>query len=113
MDFGKRLDDLIEHGGTTKKEVAKALDIAPNTLSGYIKNKRQPDLNTLIKIANYFNITTDYLLEHFTNDSSASENKLPAAQKKLNQIVSAMDAEHIELLALIASSMDKFDIRQK
>ena len=38
------------------------LHIASTTLSGYINNHREPDFSTLIRMAHYFDVSTDYLL---------------------------------------------------
>ena len=61
MDFGHRLYSLLEENGITQKELADSLNLSPSTLNGYIKNRRRPDASTLIRLASYFNTTTDYL----------------------------------------------------
>lgn len=61
--FGDKLKAVLSENKTTQKELAKKLNIAPTTLNGYISNKRQPDLETVKKIALSLGVTTDYLLE--------------------------------------------------
>lgn len=61
MDIGHRLRTLIEEKGITQKELADSLNISTPTLSGYLKNRRKPDAETLIYLASYFNTTTDYI----------------------------------------------------
>lgn len=46
----------------TQNEIAKALGITQRTYSNYEAGNRQPDQDTLIKIADYFNVSVDYLL---------------------------------------------------
>ena len=48
----------------TQKEVANAVGITQFTYSNYETGKTQPDFETIIKLANYFNTTTDNLLGH-------------------------------------------------
>lgn len=60
--IGKRLRKLRENKGITQKELGKAIAIGNVTLSQYESNTRTPDIDTLMKIANYFGVTTDYLL---------------------------------------------------
>ncbi len=43
-------------------DVCKALNIAQNTYSQYESGKREPDNKTLTKIADYFNVSVDYIL---------------------------------------------------
>lgn len=62
MSIGERLTKLRENKGYMQKEVADKLGIAPNTLSGYERDLRNPDSNTLIKLANYYNVSVDFLL---------------------------------------------------
>ena len=45
-----------------KKEIAKILKLSQNQIYYYIKGTAQPSIETLIEIANYFNVTIDYLV---------------------------------------------------
>jgi len=64
MLFGDKLLQLLDEREITQKGFAAALNIAPTTLNGYIKNKRQPDLELIKRIASILNVTTDYLLDY-------------------------------------------------
>lgn len=64
MDLGKQIDYLLDEHEISRKQAAKDLGIAPSTLSSYITNKRQPDLNMLVRIAEYFGTSVDFLLEY-------------------------------------------------
>ncbi|MBR4212127.1 MAG: helix-turn-helix transcriptional regulator, partial [Oscillibacter sp.] len=48
--------------GLSQKDFAAIVNIAPNTLSQYETGKREPDLKTLSKLADYFGVSVDYLL---------------------------------------------------
>ena len=61
MDFARRLKALIKEGDKLQKEIAKDLNIPETTFSGYVRGKSRPDIETLVKIAEYFNVNTDYL----------------------------------------------------
>ncbi|GCL71752.1 XRE family transcriptional regulator [Paenibacillus naphthalenovorans] len=60
--FSERLSKLREKSGLTQKELANRLGIARTTYSGYESGKREPDHQTLQKIADFFDVSTDYLL---------------------------------------------------
>ena len=64
MKFGEILKELLEQQDITQKHLAKSLDMSPSALSNYIQGNREPDYNTLIRIADYFHVSTDYLLDH-------------------------------------------------
>lgn len=67
--LGKRIAKLRRNKNLTQEGLAKELDITRSSLSQYEVNKRQPDYDTLKKIAKYFNVSIDYLLtgNEFTN----------------------------------------------
>lgn len=58
----KRLKMLREKHGYLQKFVADKLGIRSNTLSGYETGTRSPDPEMLVKLAELYNVTTDYLL---------------------------------------------------
>lgn len=62
MTFGKRLKDLMEERNITQRQLSKELNIAASTINGYANDYREPDFYTLIALANYFDVSTDYLL---------------------------------------------------
>lgn len=66
MSFGENLRSLIEERDMTQKELAMQLNIAPSTMGSYVQNTREPDFATLKLLANYFDVSIDYLLDNFT-----------------------------------------------
>jgi len=48
--------------GLTQQELAKHLGISPVTISGYENGHREPTIEMLERIADYFDVTVDYLL---------------------------------------------------
>ena len=53
----------IEHCGKKKSEIARALGIAPSTLSQYCSGRAQPTLATLSKLCNIMGVSADEILE--------------------------------------------------
>ena len=64
MKFGDILRELLEQNNMSQKEFAHILNITPAALGNYIHNTREPDYNILLRIADYFKVSTDYLLNH-------------------------------------------------
>ena len=56
------LKALREESGESMSEAADALNIAKSTYASYEYGKREPNIEMLTKIANHYNVTTDYLL---------------------------------------------------
>ena len=57
-----RLKDLREDSDLKQKEIAEFLHVKQNTYSQYENGQRQLPIDVLIKLAKYYNVTTDYLL---------------------------------------------------
>ena len=60
--FAKRLKDLREEKDVTQKVVADYLGISDRGYGYYESGERFPPQNILVKIADYFNVSIDYLL---------------------------------------------------
>lgn len=59
---GDRLKFLRKKKGLTQLSLAKKLDKAMSTISGYEINNAEPDTDTVVEIAKILGTTTDYLL---------------------------------------------------
>lgn len=64
MNFGDGLRSLLEESDITQKQLATDLNIAPSTIGGYVQNSSEPDFETLKRLAKYFDVSTDYLLDY-------------------------------------------------
>ena len=62
MSFGERLAFLRDGKLLTQNELAQLTKISRSRLSLYEINKREPDLETIKQLADFFEVTTDYLL---------------------------------------------------
>lgn len=60
--FSDRLVKLREKTGKKRQEVADEIGISRASLEYYEKGKRKPDIEILAVLANYFNVSSDYLL---------------------------------------------------
>lgn len=76
MNLGKNLRKLLEQYAITQKELAHKLDITPSAMGNYVQNTREPDYDTLIKIADFFHVTTDFLLGHPAGNKLTHEEEL-------------------------------------
>ena len=67
---GVKLKELRESRGYLQKELAAELKIASSTIGMYEQGRREPDNVTLKNIANYFDVSTDYLLDNERIDTN-------------------------------------------
>lgn len=88
LKFCDKLRSLIEERNLTQKQVATDLNIAPSTMGGYVQGSSEPDFETLKTIANYFDVSTDYLL-NVPEKKSADE-----LEDELLRVFRSMATEH-------------------
>lgn len=62
MHIGERIKNLRNKRNLTQEQLGKYLNVGKSTISQYENNINTPDITTLIKIANYFNTSVEYLL---------------------------------------------------
>lgn len=61
MKFNERLKQLRQQEGLTQRELAKSIEVGRTTISEYESGKIVPKQEGLLKLANYFNVSVDYL----------------------------------------------------
>ena len=62
-----RLKEIRKSKGISQLKLAMDLNTNQNTISRYETGEREPGIMELIKIADYFNVSIDYLLERTNN----------------------------------------------
>ncbi|OLA70035.1 MAG: transcriptional regulator [Ruminococcus sp. 37_24] len=62
-----RLKQLREQRGITQIKLALDLNLNQNSISRYESGERQADYSTLVLLADYFNVSVDYLLNRTNN----------------------------------------------
>lgn len=64
MAVGDRILELLQSRDMTQKQLAADLSLPLTTLNGYVRNYREPDYATLRLLADYFEVSCDFLLDH-------------------------------------------------
>lgn len=112
--LGELIAELRQDRGLTQKELGDILCVSSGTISNYENGVHLPDVDKVIALANYFHVTTDYLLgrtssnlpvellqqaitnEKTLGDVMASFAKLPAnRQAALSLIISDMEVRQM------------------
>lgn len=60
--FSDRLQQLKSDRNLLQKNIASAVNISLRTYQRYESGERKPDSEVITKLADYFNVSTDYLL---------------------------------------------------
>ena len=80
--FKNILYDLMTEKGINQRQLSIKAEIPPTTINGWLKADRLPDYNALIKLAAYFDVSTDYLLG-LSDEYEGTGKSAPAAPAAL------------------------------
>ena len=108
--FGELLSELRQSRGMTQKELAKVLYVSDGTISNYENGVHYPDVEKLMDIANFFNVTTDYLLGRCKNNLSPdlfSETLIGSKTTgEILENIQSLDEDHTHALKVILRDME-------
>ena len=92
--LGDKIKDLRISYSLNQVELAKNLHVSKQTISNWENNNIPPSVDTLIRIADYFNVTTDYLLERQYRRSIVADGLTDVQIAHIQNIIN--DIVHIE-----------------
>lgn len=96
-----RLRELRKAKGLTLEEVASKLGLRNQYISNYELGRRNPDYDTLKKFADFYGVTTDYLLEHDIPQNEEMEEDIRAIARDMQN----MTLQDRQLLKNLVKSM--------
>ena len=67
INLGKKLKELRKSENLTQEQLAKNLNISRVNYTRYETDAVRPDFETIIKIADFYNVSIDYLLDRTNN----------------------------------------------
>lgn len=103
MMIGKRISDLRESRSVLQKDLAKAIHIDPVVLNRIEKGKRSSRGEELRGIADYFNVSVDYLLGRATP-------KAPSLSDEQTTLLSGFELLDGDGRQLILSMLDSLKV---
>lgn len=89
--LGSRLKEARERTRLTQMQVAEKLGISNGTLSGYERNYRDPDTNTLAALARVYGVTTDYLTTGKESGEYYNDSEIENKRKEIMKIINSTD----------------------
>lgn len=79
--FGDKLKELRKEQNLTQEEISEICQVAKQTISNWENNITQPPFEIVKRLAQYFGVTIDYLL-NFTQEDADNMEKLKQALKQ-------------------------------
>jgi len=118
MTLGEKIEELRSDNGLSQKELAKMLKVAASTISHYETDTHSPDLENLVKIADMFNVSLDYLLSR--TEESADLKWLEKEFGNLNEkilnigdVVRKLEPLEVESRNLLLKLIDALEFKEK
>ncbi len=84
--FSERLKELIYEEDLNPQRFAQKIGVRPTAITRYINCERCPSMETLLKIADYFNCSTDYVLG-ITENTNSSFKVCPPFSERLQYLI--------------------------
>lgn len=97
----ENLRKLREEFGLTQKELAEKMNVAKATVYFYEQNKVSPSTEMLIKLADYFNCSVDYLLGHQTKNTVYLDSLTENQKEAISLIKTLSDRETAKVIGYI------------
>ena len=94
---------------TTLKELAKAVGVRQQTVSLYKNGETQPTPETLVKIADYFNVSVDYLLTGVSSQNKPIHEELGLSEEAIGMLKRAKETAIIATLNELLSDRGFYD----
>ncbi len=87
-----RIKELMQEKGIQQQQMAELLNVSRASIYKYQQGKAEPNIETLIKIADYFDVSLDYLCGR-QNKNLIFADSLTETQKKLVAIIKRLTPE--------------------
>lgn len=108
MEFKDRFRELRLKNNLTQEEIGKKFNVIKQTISSWEKGNSRPDIDTAIKLADFFVVTVDYLLGRTDNPNNPTsihtiaahrtDNNMddlpPEALERVNEFIELMRIKH-------------------
>jgi len=107
--FAINLSKLRREKGLSQRQAAAELGVSQALLSHYETDAREPKLDFIIKICDYYSVTTDYILgrtKERNNDASKNTKQIDEVVNSLEEL-SAVEAELINRLKTLTGNIKK------
>ncbi|EEP6565901.1 helix-turn-helix transcriptional regulator, partial [Listeria monocytogenes] len=97
--FGNRLKQLRKNNNKTQEDISKILGISRGAYSHIENGRNEPDMETIVKLADIFEVSTDYLLGKSNNglvDIIAAHIDSNATEEDIKEILAYIEEKRKE-----------------
>ena len=95
----KNLKELRKQNNYSQIQLGELIGFGQHAISSWEKETREPDIKTLIKLANLFNCSVDYLIGHKEKDAVNNGLIVPAEKKQVVTELLALPKQYFDFIA--------------
>lgn len=103
-NFASRLAELRKERGISQEALAGRINSRRTTVAGFEKENKEPSYDMLCRIADFFDVSVDYLIGHF-DSRTGSDDVLFSDNRNLKKHYEALPAE---LRPVVSKTFDSF-----
>lgn len=97
----KNLALLRKERKLSQQELGNKIGLARNTICQYESGNRIPDVSTLILLADFFDVSTDYLLDR----DERTQPPLSKPKQQLIDVIKVLSEEQVNLLLMFVDQL--------
>ena len=105
--LAKRLKELREEKNYTQQEMAEKIGLKRTAYGAYERGVNTPDAQTLLKLAEIFDVTTDYLLGRVDNKKPLED--ISGKEREAIKLAEQLTDEQLNLIMKMAFGLIKKD----
>ncbi len=109
MTLGDRIKQLRQQRGWSQAQLSKKLNVHQKQISGYERGIHSPSIELLVRIAELFNVSLDYI----AFDNREEKNIIPIADRELMQAVQQIDQLSAEDRDTIKAVLNTFIVKNR
>ena len=94
--FGNRLKFLRTRSNLTQEQLSKIINVSTSAIGMYERGAREPAFDTLMRIANHFNVSVDYLIGN-SSRVDVKQDESPLQLSKTDEKVLQLKLDYPEL----------------
>ena len=104
----EKIENLMQENNLTANKLAIACKLQNNTFTYWKNGKTKPTIDALIRIADYFNVSIDYLVgrESLSTEKETNNSNKAVSSTLLNRIESLDELQQAKVLAYIDGLQD-------
>lgn len=106
-----RIKELRKEKNISQSKLAEEINLSNGAIGNYEQGLREPDISTLIALADYFGVSIDYLVEH--SPAGSSDNPFTADELELISEYRKLDSSDQARLFKIVKALGSAALEEK